>query len=743
MKQSPISFRFHRTVLALAVCAALVPAHAESAPAQTTITFGLGLVDGAIGDRALFGQYTGLGADRNVVAMLGIDYSLRKQDPATWVELQGANLLGDTRELSLVWKNPGSWKFAADYNEMVRYDPNRVNTGLIGFGSTAPQVVVLPGGPGTGADFELKTKRTSLGLGFTKIINPSLQFSIDLKSENKDGARLFGTGMNCPTAIDPDCGPTTGISTGWALLMLPEPIKANHSQIEARLSYAVDKLRVSAGYYGSFYRNANNTLNPGIPGSLNNPLGNPLPLSARLQGYLSQPLALPPDNQAYQFDLSGTYAFTDTTRGNFKLAYASASQNADFASAGLVNAPVGVANLGGEVNTRMAKIGLTSRPMPKLSLLADLRYEDKDDQTPINCYNNRNAGLIAPCTSVNPLSTTNRALSNTKTQGKLQASWQFNSDYRGTLGADFESIDRGVYTASSALSGLSALRQDTNETTLRAELRRRVSEDLSGAFSMSSSRRDGSNWLKGNSGPGVTEVADPADPATGFLTSAVFMPTLADRQRDKVKLFADWQPSDKLSVQVSAEVGQDNFSAPSNYGLQSTRMNQVSIDGSYAINSSWTVNGYASQGVQTFNQARYAGYVMAFENTSQNLGMGVTGKASSKLRVGASLSYINDRSVYAQGLDAFGGADSVALLAATGGLPDIVFRQTVLKLYGNYAHDKGSAMRVDLMHQRSHVNDWAWGYNGVPFSYSDGSTVTQSQNQNVSFIGITYIYQLP
>lgn len=699
------SFRFQRTALALAVCAAFAPVQAQAeddaaSAAQTTISVGLGAVGGSNADRALFRQYNGL-RDQSAVGMLDIDYSLRKPETSSWVQFTGSNLLGDTRELGLVWKNPGSWKFTADYGELVHYDPNTVHTGLLGAGSTTPQVVVVP--QGTGTELDLKTKRTSLGLGFTKIISPRLQFAVDLKTEKKEGARLFGLGQICSPLITGSCN--TALGSG--VLMLPEPINANHSQVEARLSYALEKLRFSVGYYGSFYRNDNAALQPNLGG-----------FASTTAPELNS-LALAPDNQAHQLDLSGNYDFTGTTHGSFKLGYAQASQNADFAAAGLVG-PAGVANLGAQVNTTMAKIGITSRPIPKLSLLADLRYEDKDDQTPLANYNIAGAGATA-------VSATNRDYSSKKIKGKLQASWQFNSDYRGTLGADYESIDRGAFTATSSVSGFIPLRQETTETGVRAELRRRLTNDLSGAISISSSKRDGSNWLQGSSSAtGVTEVADPAT----SLSSAIFMPTLADRQRDKIKLFADWQPSEKLSLQFSAEEGKDKFSTPSAYGLHDTRMNQFSVDWGYALSDKWGLNGYVSRGLQTLNQSHPAGYVIAFDNTNTGVGFGFTGKLASKLLVGGNLSYVDDKSVYKQ------------TLVSSGGLPDVVYRQTALKLFGKYELEKGSSVRVDLVHQRVSVNDWAWDNNGTQFAYSDGTTVTQNPNQTVSFIGVTYIYLL-
>ena len=723
------SFSFRRTMVALAACAACLPASAQSDGAQTFLSAGLGLISGSSADHAVFGQYNGLRSDRAAFGTLGIDYSLRKEASSTWVQLQGSNLLGDTRELNLVWKKPGDWKFSANYDELVHYDPITVNTGLQGAGSTTPQELALPGGPGSGTDLELKTKRSALGVGFAKWINPALQVQVDLKSENKEGSRLFGVGINCPSVITPGCLGTTGINTGWATLMLPEPISANHTQIEARASYAADKLRVNLGYYGSFYRNNNATLNPSVPGSLYNPLGDLMPLSSGLQALLSQPLALSPDNRAHQLDMSGSYDFTPTTRSTFKLAYGSASQNDNFASAGLGAAPAGVTDLGGRVNTKLAKISLTSRPMPKLSLAADLRYENRDDQTPIAVYNTEGVGTY-----------TNRDLSSRKTLGKLQANWQFSSDYRGTLAAERESIDRGVFTATGAVSGISALRDQTDETGIRAELRRRMSDDFSGSVSLSRARRNGSNWLRDNSGRGVTEVADEA---TGFLPNAIFMPTLADRRRDKVKLFADWQPSERMSVQFSAEDGKDRYDTPSLYGLHNTRMNQFGVDWSYAFAAGWAANGYATRGYQNLNQSRPGGYIMAFDNTSTSLNLGFSGKPSGRLEVGGSLTYLDDKSIYAQTLDPLAGADSVALLAATGGLPDIVVRQTALKLFGKYALDKGSLLRFDVIYQRSSVNDWAWGYNGVPFVYSDGTTISQKQTQNVGVVGVTYVYRLP
>lgn len=696
------SFHAQRTLIALAACAACFSVQAQPV-VDASVSVGVGALDGSKADRALFNQYQGARPSDKTVGILGLDYSLRDEDAGKWFDFTGANLFGDSRELNFVWKNPGAWKFVANYNELLRIDPNVLNTTMVGVGTVAPTLVSPPALPGTGIDNELKTKHSSLGLGLTKIISPSLQLQVDLKSENKEGNHAFSLAYICTVQQGSVCN-----------TMVPEPVNANHTQVEARATYVLDKLHLNAGYYGSFYRNSNDAINVGG-----------IPISS---AFNQLPVVLPPDNQAHQFDVSGNYDFSKTTHGTFKLAWSTASQNADFANAGVVGPVLPGGNVlssaGARVDTTLAKVGFTSRPMPQMSLSGDLRYENKDDKTPLFNYN-----LTGP--------STNHQLPNTKVLAKVLAGWQFDTNYRGTLGADFESIDRGTYTASSILTGVSALRQDTHESTLHADLRRQLTSNFSGTLGLSSSSRDGSNWLQAVAGaPGVVAMTTPA-PGT------VFMPTQADRRRDKVKFLGDWQPNEKLNLQFALENGTDSFSAPTSNGLRDTSMKLLSVDWSYALTDIWAVNGTVSQSKQTLNQAYYTGTVMAFDNTDWGLTLGVTGKPSQAIRVGANLSYIDDKSIYAQSPDGAASALVATQLANSGGLPDVIFRQTALKLFATYALEKKASVRLDLIHQRTTSNDWTWGYNGVPFTYSNGATMTQSPEQSVNFVGVTYVYQLP
>lgn len=714
---------------ALAFCGVLQAAEPENA--EATITFGLSApFGGKAQDRTLFNQYRGLTPD-SANGLLDLSYYRRNVDSGSAVRFDAADLFGDSRSLDLRWVQQGEWKFRLDYRELLRRDTQALHTGLLGAGTATPQVQALGAG-NAGQDLNLGLKRTALGVALTRVIDNAWQVEASLKGEKKEGSRLFGIGMTCPSAVAPGCRPGTGIATGTAVVLLPEPIDTQHTQFEARLNYAGEKLRMSGGYYGSFFNNAHGALTPGVPASLYNPLGTLLPLSAGLQNILSQPVALPPDNQAHVLDLTGAYTFTPSTHGTFKLSYSKAVQEQDYAASGFSAGPAGVANLGGEVNTTLVQLGLSSRPWPKLALTAKLRYEDTDDQTPLALYNIE--GVAAN-------NYTNRRLPLTKSRANLLAQYQFSPEVRGSLGADFEAIDRGVFTATSAMAGTSALRQKTDETTVKAELRRSLFDNLAGAITVSSSHRGGSNWLKDNSGRGVTEVTDLNDPAQAFSANAIFMPTLANRDRDKIRVHADWQPTSQLSVQFAAEDGADRYHSPSTLGLRSSGMNQVSVDWDYALNDNWHLNGYGATGGQSLHQARPEGVLLTYDNVTSSLGLGFTGKLASKLELGGTLSFINDKSNFVQSLDATASNNTAALLAATGGLPDIVFRQTAVNLFARVPMNKAATLRFDFVHQTSFWNDWAWASNGAPFTYSDGSTVGSQPRQSMSFIGMSLIYR--
>ena len=741
------------TLLALASLAVFAPAHAEDAADVVQLTtpensasVGAALVSGDSKDRSLFGQYNGLRKE-DAYLMLDFTYAKRDDETGTWTLVEGRNLGLETRELRALLERQGDWKIYGEYSGLVRYYPRTINTSLQGAGTTAP-VVTLLAVRGTGSDLDLKTERKRASVGGEKWISPRLMLEATFTNEEKTGARIFGRGFTCAsgTAPPPVCPALAAGANQWALLMLPEPIDSSTRQIEAKVNYLGDKLALSAGYYGSFYTNNNGSLNPTVVGNLNNPLGNPMgtptgvALTDGLRNILQQPMALPPDNQAHQFSLSGNYAFTPTTRATFKYAYTHATQHDDFAGNGLTGAPAGVNNYGGVLDTTLAQAGLTSRPLPKLSLSANLRYEHREDKSPLELYNIEGTNRF-----------TNGTYSLKKTAGKLEGSYRLPADLRATLGAEYESTDRGQFSSpecidlgdgpcvGDSIAGISALRAKTKETSYRAELRRSMSETLTGSVAYVHSDRDGSSWLKPNALPltGTTAVSDEAI----FNRTGIFPSIFMDRKRDKVKASLDWSPTERLSVQFTLEDGKDKYSAPTTKGLQDTGMKLYGVDASYAVSANWKASAYYTYSEQTLHVSHSTGYMAALEDRNSTAGVALAGKLMPKLQVGADLLYINDRNFYGQQLDSAASAGNIAFLAQSGGLPDVTFRNFRLKLYGKYALQKNADLRVDVVHDRSRLTEWTWGYNDVPFVYSDNTTVGLNPNQNVTFVSVVYTYR--
>ncbi len=50
-------------------------------------------------------------------------------------------------------------------------------------------------------------------------------------------------------------------------------------------------------------------------------------------------------------------------------------------------------------------------------------------------------------------------------------------------------------------------------------------------------------------------------------------------------------------------------------------------------------------------------------------------------------------------------------------------------------------LRFDLQYIIEKLDEWSWGFNGVPWVYSDGTTVSLNPDQRVTFAALRYIYK--
>ena len=708
------NMHFRKKILVLSVLLAVGAAHAEDEDVEqltkneSTVSVGVGGYIGAYSDKSIFSQYNGLNKNSNL--LLDLNVTKLNDEKGLWTKFEGHNLGLDNREFSFSQNKQGDWKYSLEYNEITHHDIRTLNSAVQGAGTTTPSVNIATPATNPINALNLQLQRQAETLGAEKWITPHLLFEAVFKNEDKTGARMSGEGIFCGGSRFAACG------NSGAVLMLPEPVNTNTKQIDAKLNFSGDKFLLSGGYYGAFFTNANGSINPTVNGSLYAANTN------TLANYMAAPIALQPNSDAQKLFLSGNYAFTPTTRSTFKYAYTHATQNESYGSMGLsgpaLGPSAGVNSLGGVVDTNLVQFGLTSRPMTKLNLLANVQYEDKNDKTPNGSYNVLNSPFNpAPATAYY---SNNYSNSSKKVNGKLEASYQLPDNYRATLGMDYATVQRAtpptsLGAATDLAKALGGLRANTNETSYRAELRRSLSDTANGALSYVNSRRSGDSWTF--YGANGATSSQPLNTTSGTLPMMMM-----DRNRDKLAFSTDWTPTRKLTLQLNLENSKDTYTGPVEVGMRDSSTKTYSLDATLVLSESWKLTGYVSQSDQVMHVNHATTYQADLEDINTSLGLGVVGTPTSKLSVGGNLSYMDDQNHYNQ----------------TGGaLPDVLYRVTSLKLFGKYSMQKNADVRVDLVHQSATLNEWTW----QNFTYSDNSSVSMQPNQSVNFLGASYVYK--
>jgi MtrB/PioB family decaheme-associated outer membrane protein len=640
---------------------------------RSTVEAGLGYVSG---DNTRFGQYTGM-TDKKAYPLLDVNVRRRSAD-GLWLNLTGRDLGLDSRELRIEASRQGDWGVFAEFWQLPRFSPYTPLTRLTGYDTTTQTV----NGQAAASPLELSTERRRLDFGASKILGGSFDVQFRVRNEEKQGRRLYGR-------------------TGSDFLV--DPIDYSTQIYEATAGYTSEKLQLSGGYYGTNFQNGKTRLDV-IGGT----------------GTGFSPLALPPGNQSHQLHLAGGYAINPTTRATFKLARGVQIQEEAFIDATTTRRT----NLGGRVQTTFAQAGITARPLPQLSLLGNLRYENRDDQTPVADYFTATAATTA--TGENePRSLRARV-------AKAEGTYRLPMGFSLTGGVENENRWRNTSSVRAV-----SFRTETDETSYRAELRRAMSETLNGSIAYIASRRDGSPWQTT-----VLSNAAGTGPGTTLGSNLMHPLHLADRKRDKTRATLAWQATEQLDLNFVADYANDDYSGRT-LGLRDGRNRHYAVDSAYRINDAWSVTAWFSRDDTRARlddcasaAATNSGNLSACPNTAANpiwsaslrnlgdaFGAGVKGKPSGVLDVGADLAWSRDRGEFRQS----------PIPAGITAVPDSRYTRTTLKLHAKYALTKTSGVKVQFIEDRFRTDDWTW----TNWVYSDGTRVLANATQRVHFIGVS------
>lgn len=650
---------------------------------SSSVSIGVG---GWNDDRAKLGTFDAM---RKKNSYLLLDADIRKRDDATgtWTNLSINNLGTNNREIRGEYLQQGGYGVTLEYSEFQSKAPYTINTNQLGIGTNAQTTGanILNTAIGSGTNYQFGTDRDKLGFSFFKNLMENLDLNVKASSENKKGNRIT--------------------ANGTPALFVADLIDWKTTKAEASLDYKGDLLRLSGGYSASWFKN-NNSLGyvslGGLAGSL-----------------MTQPL----DNEAHQAFLGGSYDFTPTTKANFKIAYTKGTQNEALATtSSLINATTAnIPSVQGRIDTTLIQFGLTARPMPKLSLVANLRYQDVKDKTP-------QYGVVRSTNNAANLTMNTTPYSYKTTTGKLEGTYRLPENYSVTAGADYRAQTRSVFTSIEgvAYNPYVPMRDRNKELTYQLQLRKSLSETLNGSLAYLQATRTGSDYQA----------------STRAQTDLVSPVNTADRDREKLRLAMDWSPAEKLGVQFSAEAAQDKYGdVARSHGLHRGSANTISLDISYQISDAWQASGWYSRNT---NNAHFRNSTSATvsniqkqNDTGDAIGLKLQGAINSSTTTGAELTYSNDRTAFDL---------SISNGAATGVVaPDISSKVTRLKLFANHALQKNSDIRFDLVYEKWQTNDWQWTYtSGLPWQYgvaTDGSTVITTPKQDAAFLSVRYLYK--
>lgn len=726
---------------------------------ESTISLGMGHVSS---DNQRFGMYNGL----NQAGYVGlIDFSVVRRDDetGTWYRALGRNLGLDNREFGLEVERQGSWGASFNYDEITRHSPYTVYSNNQGVDSTRQTIPANSGGANVAVGstpYSLKTERHKATFGLNATLMSNLEFRLVFQNEKKEGQRLFGRG------------------NGTLQEFLAEPIDFTTKQFDAVLDYTGESLQLSGGYYGSFFNNANSALkvNGGNNAAFNSGVGS--------TGVAMDNIALPPDNHAHQFHLTGGYQFTKTTRMNFKVAKTIAIQDDNFMPVNFYNTAnngrnantSGRTDLGGRIDTTLVNMGITSRPISNLSLLGNVRYENRDDKTDVARYITSVGGtganpIITPYTATaNPTSATdgyNEPRSLTNKSAKIEASYLLPEGFRLTGGYDIDQKER-------TMNGVRVVgyREKTDENTYRLEVKRTMAEALTGSVAYLHSEREGSSYknlvtLNGsNNYPSYnTTTAGALRPCGQNIPARELQVTrcgliqpiyMADRERDKLRLLVDWSPIDQLSAQFAIEGSNDNYGpgrGSPDIGVRQGDARLYSVDLAYTLTDNWKFTGWYSRTGTSIDQSTFANPVpnpapsnfnsvavlwsSSQRNTVDTFGLGLRAKLPMNIDLGADYVFANDKTRYGMSRDAYAAFTTVATAANTPGtLPDIKYRQNTVRVFGTYNFDKDTKFRLDYIFDNRRISDWTWS----GYQYSDGTRVSPNAEDTVHFIGASISY---
>jgi MtrB/PioB family decaheme-associated outer membrane protein len=683
----------------------------EQTEVSSTVEVGLGFLSE---DAFRYGRYTGL-TDEGVFAVLGFDIFKRGAwdgDDATYWRAQAQNLGLDSREAYFEYGQQGRFAFYLGFDQVPH---NQFDTGRTIFTNPGSTSLTLPsnwvGGQNTAGltrlteslrPFDVEHERRRFDIGFDWIPAPKWNLETKYSREEKDGLKTIGL--------------TIGNSGGNPRAVLaPEPVDYLTQTADVALTFARPDYQIRIGYYMSLFDNENSSLR------WQNPYTNITGwTSAGFPTGLGQ-MHLEPENEFHQVYASGGWSINDSMRLTGDLSYGRATQDDAFLPytinpvlAASITQPLPRTSLDGKVNNTYAALRFSHRPSSTFYWNANLRYDDRDNQTPHNEYvyigGDSNTQNTAATSSFRRF---NEPKSQEDTSFRLDATWRAIDWLRIAGEASWRTIERPHQE-----------REELDENRYAVSFTNNSSGLVSGGLRLSVSDRDGSEYrgwetfINGYA-PGYTNTVLP------FVDGFPFenLPGMrkfnqADRQRQQAEIFANLALGDSLSLGANVNYSEDDYD-DSEFGLTFSRVNGFNVDLTWAPSEAGSLYGFYS--VERYKNDQdgraFSGGTRATQAFDPNRNWTTRSRDDiDTWGLGANTSFYEGK--FKLGIDYVLAKTEADVITSTGPallsapLPTAVTDLTSASIYGDWAWRKNITVRMRFAYEDYSANDWA--IDGVP-----------------------------
>ena len=554
-----------------------------------TLDFGPGYV----GDSSLkFGDYRGL-EEKGLFFSLDGNTHYRDND-GRYFDLYARNLAIDSRQLELRGGRQGRLELRLGYREIPKYRGYGTQTPFLGVGSgeltlpadwvRAPVTAGMSSLDQSLHDTPLKTSRKTLDAGLTLKFAVKWSYRLDFEHQKKEGTRPFGAGLFT-------------INT----TQFPVPVDFTTNQFDMALEYAGERSKLSLGFTGSAFDNGTSAVtwsNPFLSGS----------------GTESFRADLAPDNESYQFNLTGAFAPTPRLRVSGRAAIGRMKQDDPLLPYSInplySDWPLPRASLDGKIDTSTLNLAgkLTARLARKLDLVARIKRDERDNKTAVDLWTPVITDLVPKPERPN------RPFSFKHDKYELELRWRTRNRIRLTGGIRQNNIERSLQSV-----------EETRERTYWGELKLNPWAVAQLRVKLETSDRDASPYT----------LLDDGGPIENPLMRKFH---LAERDRNGAIIELDLSPLERLGISLSYFSAKDEYST-SVVGLQESEEQTLSLDLNYAINSKISIYAFYNQQDIDSELSSVEGntglpWNATTDDSITTLGVGFNGKISEKVSFG-------------------------------------------------------------------------------------------------------------